>query len=78
MIWFAVHFTEEMSGVFAEVASYTLKLHTDSIEFSPCGKQVLVGSYELNEVNFSELIILSWSTEAVFDILCILFHSCNF
>ncbi|VDM31025.1 unnamed protein product [Hydatigera taeniaeformis] len=39
-----------MATAFIEVASYTFRFHTDSIEFSPCGKQVLVGSYELDEV----------------------------
>ncbi len=37
-------------GKFQELASFVFPLHTDAVAFSPCGKQLLCGSYQLNEV----------------------------
>ncbi|VDO09323.1 unnamed protein product [Rodentolepis nana] len=34
---------------FSEISSWTLRLHTDAVEFSPSGSQALIGTYELNE-----------------------------
>ncbi|VDK39105.1 unnamed protein product [Taenia asiatica] len=42
-----------MSTAFFEVSSYNFGLHADSIEFSPCGKQALVGFYELDEASLT-------------------------
>lgn len=44
-------FSKGMSTAFFEVSSYNFGLHTDSVELSPCGKQALVGFYELDEAS---------------------------